>query len=173
MSDTSRSRRLPVAAAACLLVLTSAAGAARAGIEALPALEDPTTGEEVSIEAGAPALHVVFFATWCPPCIDELEGLARLEARWEERGYRLVLVAGKTRHTADRLRSFAVERQPPGVLVFDADGRTQSLMRFDSLPTHVVLDRDGNEVVRSGALDDRVTAELEGLLGNERPGRGR
>ena len=34
--------------------------------------------EVVVLEAGPPALHVVFFATWCPVCVDELDRLARL-----------------------------------------------------------------------------------------------
>ena len=85
-------------------------------------LEDPATGSRVELSAGAPALHVVLFATWCPPCVDELEELAELEARWGEHGYRLILVAVSTRHTPSKLARFAEQRRTPGRLLLDADG---------------------------------------------------
>ena len=36
-------------------------------------LIDPRLDRAVELQAGDAALHVVFFATWCPPCVDELE----------------------------------------------------------------------------------------------------
>ena len=83
-------------------------------------LADPLTGQAVEIEPGDGLLHLVFFATWCPTCVDELSRLAALEARWKRQGYRLVIVAIQTRHTRERIRDFVAEEQPPGRVLFDA-----------------------------------------------------
>jgi thiol-disulfide isomerase/thioredoxin len=127
-------------------------------------LEDPRTGKEVTVGPGARALHLVFFATWCPPCVEELERLAELKARWGDRGYRLVIVALQTRHTASRLAGFADGREVPGEFLFDAEGRAERAWKAGEVPTHVVLDASGKEVARSGSLDDGIESALERLL---------
>ena len=66
---------------------------------ALAAAVVATLRTETVYRAEAEVLHLVFFATWCPPCVQELERLADLEERWGNRGYRLVLVAVRNRHT--------------------------------------------------------------------------
>jgi thiol-disulfide isomerase/thioredoxin len=145
------------------LLLMGAMGSANSA--GLPvSLEDPVSGTEIVLRAGAPALHIVFFATWCPPCVEELDRLAEIEARWEERGYRLVLVAVKTRHTAERLASFAAQGKPPGELLFDADGRAARALGSEHLPTHFLLDGAGEEVHRAASLDDGVIDALENLM---------
>ncbi len=128
------------------------------------ALVDPATGDRVTVERGGQVLHVVFFATWCPPCRDELDGLTELRERFGEQGYRLVLIAVQNRHTAERLAQFVQEQRPPGRLLFDADGKVQREWAAVHLPTHLVLDGAGREIMRAGGLDAEVTAAVERLV---------
>jgi peroxiredoxin len=127
-------------------------------------LVDPLSGEQVEITAGAPVLHVVFFATWCPACVDELDRLADLQARWEQSGYRLFLVAVATRQDPERLSRFAAERRPPGRLLHDAEGRAQAAFRAGSLPAHFLLDQRGAVFADGSALDGALVNELEQFL---------
>jgi thiol-disulfide isomerase/thioredoxin len=131
----------------------------------------PADGRPVELAAGAPALHLVFFATWCPECVAELERLAELEARWKSRGYRQVLIAVPTRQTAERLEVFRTEQLPPGELLFDAGGRATARFGAEHLPLHVVLDAQGAEIVRAERLSPQIDAALEQALA--RPGRRR
>jgi len=153
---------LPLAIAACLQV-------SAASLDPPLPLLDPATGETVRLEPGPAALHVVFFATWCPACIDELDRLANLEARWTDRDYRLVLVAVRTRQEPDRLRRFLDEHQPPGRLLLDGDGRAEQALAPEGMPTHVVFDADGREAARSAALDAVLEGAIDALLTG--PGR--
>jgi peroxiredoxin len=148
-----------------VLILTPAAAPLDA---AAVSLIEPTTGNSVSVEPGSTALHLVFFATWCPECVDELTRLGEIEARWESQGYRLVLVAISTRHTADRLAAFAAAKRPPGRLLFDAEGRAADAWKAKRLPTHVLLDADGREVARSGSLDADFERAIAGLVDDAR-----
>jgi len=133
----------------------------------------PGDGAVVELVAGAPALHVVFFATWCPPCADELPRLSELEARWGERGYRLVMIAVQHRQTAERVEEFRREDAAPGEWLYDTDGTVQAASKMDGLPTHFVFDSAGREIRRSGALDDGVAAAIESLLDPRGPRGGR
>jgi peroxiredoxin len=128
------------------------------------ALQDPRSGEEVRVETGAPVLHLVFFAIWCPPCQDELRALGDLSARWSERGYRLVLVGVKNRQSAERLARFMSETTLPGEMLYDADGSVQSRLGAEQLPTHILFDGAGRELLRAGGLDEGVAEAIETAL---------
>ncbi len=152
---------------ALVLVLLWLGGA----LAAPPArLLDPETGKPVELPVGAQALHLVFFATWCPTCIDELTDLSELDAQWSKKGYRLVIVAVRTRHDARRLAEFIADERPPGRMLFDSEGVAEQRWSAARLPTHVVLDANGKEVARSSALGPPIEAAIERLL-DERRGR--
>jgi len=142
------------------------------GVASAAKLEDPRTGQNVTVEPGASALHVVFFATWCSTCVDELASLADLEARWKGQGYELVLIAVRTRHETERLKEFANEERPPGRFLFDAAGQAETSWKPSRLPTHVVVDARGREVARSSRLDDEIRTAIAELLETRR-GKGR
>jgi thiol-disulfide isomerase/thioredoxin len=149
------------AAAAAVLLL-----AGRAAVAApLPVtLEDPATGAKVEVAPGPRALHLVFFATWCQPCVDELPRLADLEARFGPQGYKLVLVAVPARQTRERVQKMAQEKNPPGQLLFDPDGASEKALGVQMLPTHLVFDKDGKIVLTAKALSDGVEPAIEALV---------
>jgi thiol-disulfide isomerase/thioredoxin len=161
-----------VGALLLLVTLAAAAGAPAGFASGSAKLVDPRTGREVVLEPGASALHLVFFATWCPPCVEELARLGEVEARWSERGYRLVLVGVRTRQTSERLAGFVEQEQPPGQLLFDAEGDAERAWQVKRLPTHVVLDSSGREVARASELDESIETAIAELLAATR-GRGR
>ena len=136
--------------------------------EPAPRLLDPETGKSVELTIGAEALHLVFFATWCPVCVDELAGLSELDAQWSEKGYRLVIVAVRTRHDTSRLVEFIADERPPGKVLFDSEGAAERRWDAAWLPTHVVLDAQGQEVARSSVLGPEIEAVLARLLDKRR-----
>lgn len=113
--------------------------------------------------------HLVFFAVWCRPCVDELGALGDFEARWGAGAYRLVLVAVPTRHDVPRLRAFAAEHAPPGRLLFDAKGDAVRSFGVDKLPTHVILDESGATVATAPQFDDSLR---ETIVAKVRAARG-
>lgn len=138
---------------ALVLIAVSLACLSAVAQDGLPVeVQDPVTQEAVKLESGPRLLHVVFFATWCPHCLEEFDRLADLEARWQPRGYRLVLVAVRKRHTAENLKRFGQQRQLPGRLLFDAGGTAAERLHASDLPTHILFDASGKELARAGSL---------------------
>ena len=154
---------------ACLVALCAALPSA-AETDFPIALHDPVSGQSIHVRPGNGVLHVVFFGTWCPPCVDELESLAELEARWESRGYRLVIIAVQNRHDVERLSRFVERHGPPGRLLFDSTGAVEKMLRGDRLPTHIVFAADGSELARSSALDAELEQAIEQTLRPRRAG---
>lgn len=164
--------RLAAAVAAAIVLGGSASGQAQAPTLRFPLeLADPVKGTAVQVVAGGARLtHLVFFATWCPPCLAEMTRLQELESTWGRQGYRLVLVAVQTRQTPERLRAFVEKDAPPGQVLLDDHGAVQHAAGVEDLPAHLLVAPDGTIVFRAGALADGVVPEVERRLGVRRRG---
>jgi len=127
-------------------------------------LIDPRTGDAVELRPGAPLLHLVFFATWCPPCRDELPRLTELDTRWGNAGYRLVVVAVAARQSTERLREFVDSANIGGEVLFDSTGDVQKKLGATQLPTHVVVDERGTVLVRAPSLSAEVESVIESVM---------
>jgi thiol-disulfide isomerase/thioredoxin len=88
---------------------------------------------------------VNFWATWCPPCRDEMPDLNRLADRY---GSRRVSVLTITDEGADRIALYESKIIPLRTVVatFESDQPKSGLgmMAYQGRPTTVILDRAGN-----------------------------
>jgi thiol-disulfide isomerase/thioredoxin len=167
VSDPDPARRRALRRAARLLViaglLVCGAGVSVGAASSLQ-LQDPATGKSVDVGSGWKATHLVFFATWCPTCADEFQDLSDLDARWGEHGYRLIVVAVKARHSPERLARFVEDERPPGLLLFDHEGRAGTRWNAEHVPTHVVLDANGKEIARAGTVNEDIIEAITQLV---------
>ena len=127
-------------------------------------LEQVADGRPVKLAPGAVALHLVFFAPWCPVCVEELKGLAEMEDGFGEDGYRLVLIAVRDRNTRERLLRFSEQHRPPGMIYLDSSGEAQRSFAARELPTHFLFDASGREVGRWAGLDDGLEEAVRKLV---------
>ena len=155
-------RRL--APAVLVLALGGLPHSARADSPLPVVLEEVASGRSTELLPGATVLHVVFFAPWCPPCVNELKQLTDMEDRWSEEGYRLVLIAVRNRNTRERLLRFSEQHRSPGTVYLDASGEAQRAFAADELPTHFLFDASGREVGRWPGLDDDLEDVARKLL---------
>ena len=122
---------------------------------------DPATDDRVALDWAEGPTHVAFFATWCRPCLEEASRLFDLQDRWKADGYRLVLLALPTRQSVPRLKEFLAQGPVPGRLLFDGDGSVSKAFGITTIPAHVLVDRGGRVVARSGALDEAFSQAVE------------
>lgn len=164
--NASKARRVLLAAGMLgLAAVAPSIGAEEKRLRFPLELERPQNGEKVRIEPGAPVLHLVFFATWCGPCVEELPRLANLEAKWVDRGYRLIIVAVPTRQSRERLLGFLREKTPPGALLFDGTGTVGSSCGVEQLPTHLLVGAGGEVIHRASFLSETLVREIEQRFG--------
>jgi thiol-disulfide isomerase/thioredoxin len=112
-----------------------------------------------------------FFATWCPPCQEEMPVLREAHERYAPRGLEMISVSVQET-TADDVAAWVATYAIPYTIGFDASSAVFHTYRGFGLPTHVFIDADGIvRGLRYGPMDrEAVAAAIEPLLAQ--PGRG-
>ena len=111
-------------------------------------------GVEHSLEQYRGKVVIVnFWATWCPPCVEELPSLENAWQRYRQQGLVVLAVSGEER---DVVTSF-LERLPSDItfpVLIDGDMKSGNRWQIRGLPTTVVVDRSGDVHWRAeGQLD--------------------
>jgi len=145
--------------AAVLLAASAAGGLATVRVGAPPpdfTLPTKQGGVSLSHLRGKPVV-INFWATWCPPCTDELPYFTRLAHDYGDR-VRIVTVSNEAAGVArDYLRAHQLNLP----LVEDTAGAVFSAYALPPIPGTVVLDPEGRvEYISAGGLswDELQTA---------------
>lgn len=104
-----------------------------------------------------------FWASWCAPCREEMPDFAALRAQYQTQGVEFVGIA--IDHQANV--SQFLQRQPVSYPILIGEGAASNLARqlgnpSGALPYTIVLDRDGNLVLKH--LGRLPRAKLEAIL---------
>ncbi|HUV05855.1 MAG TPA: TlpA disulfide reductase family protein [Armatimonadota bacterium] len=83
-----------------------------------------------------------FWATWCPPCKQEIPHLQKLHEKYGKKGLAVVGVSVDT-SGAKVVRPFVKERKLTYTILLDPKGGTQKDYRVRFYPTVYILDKKG------------------------------
>jgi thiol-disulfide isomerase/thioredoxin len=118
--------------------------------EVAPALVVPQVGGgtiDLTNLRGQP-VWVNFWATNCPPCLDEFPLMNGFAARYADDG--LVILAIDVKEEEGAVAAFAEGLSATFPLGLDSDGSAQERWGALALPVHFWIDKDG--IIRDGAL---------------------
>lgn len=146
-------------------------GGGGGGSEARPALSRGDTAPPFALRdvsgnvvdsaafAGRPVV-INFFATWCPPCREEIPGFVDVYRKYKPEGFELVGISMDT-ETGEVLPEFIMEhRIDYPILLGDLD-TARAYGGVSSIPTTIFIGRDGRiRNVHVGYLD-RETFDRE------------
>ena len=121
-------------------------------------------GVEHSLEQYRGKVVVVnFWATWCPPCVEELPSLENAWQRYRQQGLVVLAVSGEE---SDVVTSF-LERLPSDItfpVLIDGDMKSGNRWQIRGLPTTVVVDRSGVVHWRVEGQLDFSASEVDEML---------
>jgi peroxiredoxin len=101
-----------------------------------------------------------FWATWCPPCREEIPSMERLNEVLGGKDF--VMLAVNTDENLKDLEAFVKETPHNLTVLSDADGKIQQLYKVFKFPETFVIDRQGRIVEHIvGARDWSSTAALK------------
>lgn len=107
-----------------------------------------------------------FWATWCGPCRAGLPIIARVAAKYRERG--VVAYAIDQQETAEDVRKFLEDERLEIQVLLDRAGQVGELYHVEGIPQTVLIGRDGKvadvHVGFSSDLETRLSGELDALL---------
>ncbi|MEJ2396256.1 MAG: TlpA disulfide reductase family protein [Candidatus Thiodiazotropha sp.] len=83
-----------------------------------------------------------FWATWCPPCVEELPSLNRLQQRYADRALRIVSI--DFRETPEQMASFLQRTPVEFPVLMDGDGQVALNWQVFSFPSSFIIDRQGH-----------------------------
>ncbi len=110
------------------------------------------------------------WATWCPPCREEMPSMQSLYDDLEDRGFTILAVAAPNppRETREKIENFIREGEYSFPVLIDSEYKVNGIYGTGSIPTSWVVDTEGNLVARLvGATDwtaEPIVSAFEELL---------
>jgi len=81
-----------------------------------------------------------FWATWCPPCVQEIPSMVQLQ---KQLGDKVVILAVSTDVDGDAYKKFVAKNMQGMLTVRDGDNRSNALYGSFAFPETYVIDRNG------------------------------
>ncbi len=105
---------------------------------------------------------VDFWATWCPPCREEIPNVLAAYEKFHAKGFE-VLAVSLDRDDAE-LKKFIAEKKLPWPQIYDGAEALAEKFAIEAIPTTFLVGADG-KIVATELRGDALAKTLEALLG--------
>jgi len=116
-------------------------------------------GDDVALEDyRGKVVFLNFWATWCPPCREEMPSMQALYEELAEEG--LAIVAVNVLEPEELVSDFIDENGFTFPVLLDHDGRVQLRYSVRAYPTTYIIDRGGNVIAVRPGYHDWASPEI-------------
>lgn len=150
-------------AALCVAALsTTVAWPLEAGAPA-PDLHLPGVKDTVTLASlKGKVVYLDFWASWCGPCKQSFPFMNELQAKYRAQGFEIVGVnLDAKRDDADR---FLTDTPARFTVAFDAKGESARRFEVKSMPSSVLIGRDGKVITTHKGFKDEDRKELDARI---------
>lgn len=125
-------------------------------------------GKEVDLKAyrdNGKITVISFWATWCKPCIEELDNLSVLYPEWkEEFDVEILAISIDESRNAMKVRPLVHGRGWEYEVLLDANSDTKRALHFNTIPYTVMVDKSGRVVYKHSGYFEGDEYALEDKL---------
>jgi peroxiredoxin len=127
-----------------------------------------STGDTIHLsDLRGQAVLVNLWATWCPPCREEMQAIEEVYQEFRGDGFTVLAVKMTYQDDPDRVMPFVNEQALTFPILLDETGEMANLYQMRSLPSSYFIRRDGtiNEVVIGGPMSEALLrTRIEAIL---------
>jgi len=109
---------------------------------------------------GKEDILLVFFATWCPPCMKEVPELIKIQNEYADKGLKLIAVS--VDNTSGVVKKTAKKKGINYIVWHDASKEGSSLYKVMGIPTNILINKAGEIIYREHYPPSQQ--EIESLL---------
>jgi peroxiredoxin len=138
---------------------TERAAAPQAGFPAPDFELTDTSGQPIRLsDLRGQAVLVNLWATWCPPCREEMPSIEKVYNEYKDQGFVVLAVNMTYQDDARKIIPFLDERGLTFPVLLDETGNMANEYQLRSLPSSFFIGRDGaiNEVVIGGPMAEAL-----------------
>jgi peroxiredoxin len=123
-------------------------------------------GKELNIESYKGKVIIInFWATWCPPCRNEIPDFTSVYNKYKTKGVEFIGISLDSQLDIDELAEFVAENEMNYQIILDDGNLDQAFGRVESIPTTFIIGKDFRlKATHVGSLDE---ASLEKLIKSE------
>ncbi len=111
-------------------------------------------------QRGRAVVQVVFWATWCVPCLQEIPTLRNAYDKFRDRGFEIYGVVINMNQDPKMVRTIAGEMRVNYPILWDEKDAARARYRVDSIPQNFLVGKDG--VIRYTGIE--LPGDYEALV---------
>ena len=124
-----------------------------------------TDGTQVNIQEFGKTGKITiisFWATWCGPCIKELNNILDVYDEWQKKyGLELIAVSMDDARTGPKVQPMATSFGWPYTILLDENKDLARMMNVNNPPQTLLIDQNGNIVYVHNGYTEGAELELE------------
>jgi len=113
---------------------------------------------------GKKPVLLIFWATWCPACLQAMPYFANVQKQYAPRGLEVISINIATNDPLPRVQRFQEINKLPYRILYDARNDVSRLYAVFGIPTSMVIDRDGIIQFRGNVLPANINQLLDKIL---------
>ena len=103
-----------------------------------------------------------FWATWCPPCREEIPSMVKIYDKFKDRGFEIVAVSVDKRY--DDVVQFVAEQDMRFMVLHDVDSKVSASYGVFRYPESLIIDRNGVVRHHLGGAVEWMEPEFVGYI---------
>lgn len=151
-----------------LLLPCSLPAAEQVGQQLIPFKGYDLNGQPIDLQQsiGSKPIMLVFWASWCPSCKDEVPKINQLAEKFRSRGMDFIAVNVGFNDSVERAQAFVKKTGMSYPALFDATGMIAEQYTLQGVPTIIIADKQGVIRFRNFGAPDISEANFSQLMAN-------
>ena len=98
---------------------------------------------ELNQEVGEGPILLSFWATWCKPCIEEMDEYKKIYNDYKDKGFKMYAISTDDENTVAKVKPLVKSKGYNFPVLLDTNGDAVRLYYAQSIPYSVILDKQG------------------------------